>query len=153
VKAAAAFASGLIFGVGLIVSGMIQPSKVLGFLDVAGKWDPSLMFVMVGAIGVHLTLGLLVRRRGAPWLDARFHLPTRRDLEPRLLGGAAIFGVGWGLVGYCPGPALVGASSGTMSAILFVAAMIGGMVVQQLLDARSERSGRASLTGGEESLS
>ena len=121
---------------------MTKPTKVVGFLDVAGDWDASLAFVMIGAIAVHMALYRLVRRRGAPLFDLRFHVPTRRDLDPRLLGGAALFGLGWGLGGFCPGPALVSLASGGGAVFAFVAAMLGGMLLQQIVSqtGRSEPS-------------
>src|SRR5512145_2928214 len=101
-----AFASGLLFGLGLIVSQMVNPAKVVGFLDVFGTWDPSLALVMGGAVAVSALGTVLARRRGVPVLASRQEIPTRRDLDPRLIGGAALFGIGWGLIGLCPGPAL-----------------------------------------------
>lgn len=115
-----AFASGALFGAGLLLSGMTKPSKVIGFLDVLGAWDPSLLLVMVGAIAAHATTRRLVR---APLHDARFHVPERTAIDRRLLVGAAVFGVGWGLAGFCPGPALVTAAGGGTAAMAFVAAM------------------------------
>lgn len=131
--------AGLVFGLGLVISGMTRPAKVQGFLDVTGAWDPSLAFVMVGAIAVHFVLLRVVRRRRAPLFGATFHLPTRNDLDPKLIGGAAIFGVGWGLGGICPGPALVDLGSGLAPAAVFVAAMAIGMVIQKAVsgEARS----------------
>jgi uncharacterized membrane protein YedE/YeeE len=134
------FLVGLLFGFGLILSGMTDPGKVIGFLDVAGNWDPSLAFVMAGAIGVHFVAHRLVLRRTAPLFDDRFHMPTRRDIDPRLLGGAGLFGVGWGLGGYCPGPALVSAAAALLPALVFDAAMTAGMLLER---AASKRSGRA----------
>lgn len=128
-----AYLAGAVFGLGLVLSGMTDPAKVIGFLDVTGAygaWDGSLMFVMGGAIAVHATTGRLIRRRPQPLLDVSWHLPTRRDLDARLLGGAAIFGAGWGLAGYCPGPGLVGAAGGLTGAAVFVAAMLAGMLVE-----------------------
>jgi uncharacterized protein len=122
-----ALAGGLLFGVGLAVSGMTQPSKVVGFLDVAGNWDPSLAFVMLGAVLVYFVSNRFVSRRESPLFGARFHLPTRRDLEPKLIGGAALFGVGWGLGGYCPGPGIASLGAGLGTALAFVAAMAAGM--------------------------
>jgi len=123
-----ALLSGLIFGIGLIVSGMADPAKVLNFLDVFGTWDPSLAFVMGGAIAVTAPgFAWLFRSRQTPYFDSTFRVPTRNDLEPKLLTGAAIFGIGWGLGGFCPGPALTAlplASSGTL---IFVPFMLGGM--------------------------
>ncbi|NBJ10716.1 YeeE/YedE family protein [Microvirga arsenatis] len=130
-----AFASGLLFGLGLIVSQMVNPAKVLGFLDIFGAWDPSLALVMGGAVAVS-TLGYLIaKRRGVPVLAPRLEIPTRRDLDPRLIGGAALFGIGWGLVGLCPGPALVGMTFGPWPVFVFVAAMIVGMAVFRLVPA------------------
>lgn len=125
------FVAGLIFAVGLVVGGMTQPAKVVGFLDFAGRWDASLIFVMGGAVAIHFVLFRLILRRGSPILDQKFHLPTRRDLDKRLIAGAAIFGVGWGLGGFCPGPALTSVVSGT-SAAIFVASMIAGMYLHDL---------------------
>ncbi|MGZ3418570.1 MAG: DUF6691 family protein [Polyangiales bacterium] len=121
-------AAGAMFGTGLVIAGMTQPSKVIGFLDVLGSWDPSLAFVMIGGIAVHFILMRLVLRRPAPIFAEKFHLPTRRDLDARLIGGAALFGVGWGLGGYCPGPALVSAASGAIAPVAFVIAMTAGML-------------------------
>jgi hypothetical protein len=124
--------AGLLFGAGLLVSGMVQPARVIGFLDVTGAWDPSLAFVMAGAVlvnaGVFWTIG---RRRKAPWLDTAFHLPTRRDVDLPLLAGSALFGVGWGLGGFCPGPGLVSAAAGNTAGLAFVAAMLFGMFIQR----------------------
>lgn len=125
-----ALVAGAIFGVGLAISGMTLPSKVVGFLDFTGKWDASLMFVMGGAIVVHFVALRLIRRRATPLFDTKFHLPTRKDLDPRLIGGAALFGVGWGLGGYCPGPGLVTAASGAPSALVFVVGMTLGMLAE-----------------------
>ena len=95
---------GALFGVGLVLSGMTRADKVIGFLDLFGDWDPTLAFVMMGAIAMHLTLYRIILRRQSPLWGDRFHVPTRRDISPQLVVGAAIFGVGWGLGGYCPGP-------------------------------------------------
>jgi uncharacterized membrane protein YedE/YeeE len=130
-----AAAAGALFAVGLALGGMTQPTKVKGFLDFAGGWDPSLMFVMGGAVMVYFIAQRFVLKRKAPLFDVKFHLPTRRDLDVRLLLGAAIFGVGWGLAGYCPGPGLASLGSGGVGALAFVAAMMVGMVGQRKLDA------------------
>jgi uncharacterized membrane protein YedE/YeeE len=130
---ASALGSGAIFGAGLAISGMTKPSKVVGFLDLFGAWDASLAFVMMGAIAVHLVAYRMTARRSSPLFDRRFHLPTRKDLDARLLLGAAIFGVGWGLAGFCPGPALASAASGTLAAIVFVFAMTIGMKIEHVL--------------------
>jgi uncharacterized membrane protein YedE/YeeE len=124
----AAFACGLVFALGLGISGMTQPSKVLGFLDVAGAWDPSLMFVIAGAVLPGLVAFALILRRPAPLLEASFHMPTRRSVDARLIAGAALFGVGWGLSGYCPGPAVLSIATGAPGALVFVASMVVGMV-------------------------
>ena len=123
------FAAGLLFGLGLIISQMTNPAKVLAFLDVFGKWDASLAFVMIGAIAVSAAGYAFAVRRGVPYLAPRLEIPTRRDLEPRLMTGAAVFGVGWGLVGLCPGPALTILPLGLWQGAVFVAALIGGMVL------------------------
>jgi uncharacterized membrane protein YedE/YeeE len=120
--------AGALFGVGLVIAGMTKTSKVVGFLDLFGHWDPSLIFVMIGGIAVHFVLLRLVLRREAPLFDDKFHLPTRRDLDKKLIAGAARFGIGWGLGGYCPGPGLVSAASGALPALAFVAAMTFGML-------------------------
>jgi hypothetical protein len=130
IRAAVAAIAGAMFGAGLLLAGMTRPEKVLGFLDVTGRWDPSLAFVMVGAIGVHAIAYRLIRRRPSPLLDTRFHWPTETGIDGRLLAGAALFGVGWGLAGFCPGPALVAAATGASSALVFVGAMIAGMLAQ-----------------------
>lgn len=124
----AAFA-GALFGAGLLISGMTQPAKVLAFLDIAGNWDPSLAFVMGGAIAVYaVAFRSISTRREEPWFDSTFHVPAPTQIEWRLIAGAAIFGVGWGLAGLCPGPAIVSAAS-SVSALLFVLMMIIGMRV------------------------
>lgn len=136
-KTLIALLTGVIFGVGLLISGMATPAKVIAFLDVGGAWDPALAFVMAGAIGVHAPLVWLARRRKAPWFAATFHWPTVRDIDPALIAGAAIFGVGWGISGYCPGPALVSLGSGTTSILVFVGAMlVGTFATRALLPAR-----------------
>jgi uncharacterized protein len=124
-----AFLSGVVFAVGLAISGMTRPSKVIDFLDFAGAWDPSLAFVMIGAIGVHVYFARRALGMRAPLFADRFDLTTRRDLDVPLLGGAALFGIGWGLGGYCPGPAFVSLASRSTSAIVFVAAMLVGLFV------------------------
>lgn len=127
--------AGLVFGLGLLVSGMTQPDKVIGFLDLTGDWDPSLAFVMGGALAVHAPLSWLLRRKrkGAEHARPRyapvFHLPTRRDIDRPLVAGAALFGVGWGLAGLCPGPAIVSAGGGSFEALVFVGTMTLGMLL------------------------
>lgn len=129
-----ALAAGTLFGLGLAVSQMVNPRKVLAFLDVAGDWDPTLAFVMAGALAVTIPAFRVILKRRQPWFAADFSLPTRKDLEPRLMTGAALFGVGWGLVGFCPGPALTALVTGYASVVLFVAAMLAGAVLFQWLD-------------------
>jgi uncharacterized membrane protein YedE/YeeE len=124
----AAFVSGLVFAIGLVVGGMTDPAKVLAFLDVAGAWDPSLLFVMGGAILVYAPLYRVVTRRKIPWVG-EFHLPTRRDVDSRLVAGATLFGLGWGLVGLCPGPALVGLASFGRAAWVCTGSMLAGMAL------------------------
>ncbi|MEZ4367318.1 MAG: DUF6691 family protein [Kofleriaceae bacterium] len=121
--------AGAVFGVGLLVSGMTQPAKVIGFLDLFGDWDPSLGFVMGGAVVVNLlALRATLATRQDPWFDQLFHLPSRQDLDLPLLAGAAVFGVGWGLGGLCPGPGLVSAAGLGQAGLVFTAAMVVGMV-------------------------
>jgi uncharacterized protein len=122
-----ALVSGLVFGAGLVISGMTQPQKVLGFLDPLGRFDASLILVMVGAIAVHLVAYRVRAKRSAPLYSPKFFVPTRRDLDAKLLAGAFIFGVGWGLGGYCPGPGIVSLAGGGVSALAFVSAMLVGM--------------------------
>lgn len=129
-----AFACGLLFGLGLIVSGMANPAKVLGFLDLGGQWDPSLAFVMAGAVAIAAIGFRLARTRPASLLGAPMQLPTARRVDTRLIAGALIFGAGWGLAGFCPGPALVSAASGQPRAWLFVAAMLAGMAIFAALE-------------------
>ena len=145
------FGTGALFGAGLVVSGMTRPSKVLGFLDVAGAWDASLAFVMVGAIAVHAADHQWIRRRGAPALAARLDLPTRKRIDVRLLAGAALFGVGWGLGGFCPGPALTSVAALAPGALVFVAAMTAGMLLQHLTDRSARAAPSAPLHGSEAS--
>jgi len=124
-----ALIAGLVFGLGLIVSGMANPAKVLGFLDLAGRWDPSLAFVMGGAIGVGVVGFALARRRTRSLLGAPMQLPVSTELSKRLVLGSIAFGAGWGLAGFCPGPAIVSAAAGYSKAWIFVAAMVVGMML------------------------
>ena len=130
----ASFVSGLLFALGLGISGMTQPAKVTAFLDFFGNWDPSLACVMIGAITVHAVLYRLIRRRSSPLCTATFAVPTRTDIDPRLVEGAALFGIGWGLGGFCPGPAVTSLASGHESVVLFVAAMLAGMYLYKLIE-------------------
>jgi uncharacterized membrane protein YedE/YeeE len=130
---AAALLAGLVFGLGLVVAGMTDPGKVQAFLDVGGHWDPSLALVMAGAIGVHFVLLRRVLRRGRPLFAATFHLPRRDEIDGRLVLGAAVFGVGWGLGGVCPGPGIVDAAAGSAYALVFTACMaVGALAVRRL---------------------
>ena len=131
-----ALAVGLIFGLGLCLSGMYQPAKVLGFLDLAGNWDPSLAFVMGGAIVVALPAFLLARRRSAAWVGGAIELPTRRAIDAPLVVGSGVFGIGWGLAGVCPAPGVVDLGFSSPSAALFVAAMAAGMLASRFADLR-----------------
>jgi len=126
-----AFFAGTLFGLGLTVSRMIDPAKVLGFLDVAGNWDPSLALVMVGALVVMAIAYRIAAVRGEPYIAAAFRIPTRRDIDARLVTGAVVFGVGWGLVGLCPGPAISGIALGRYEVYVFVLAMLAGMALQR----------------------
>jgi len=123
---------GLIFGLGLVVSMMMNPLKVLSFLDVTGAWDPSLALVMAGALAVTMLGYRFVLRRERPMLAASFSLPAKRDIDARLVAGAAIFGIGWGLAGFCPGPAITALGTGEPRVALFVAAMALGMVAARM---------------------
>ncbi len=129
-----AFLAGLVFGVGLIVSGMSNPAKVMGFLDLGGKWDPSLALVMVGAIAVGAGAFALARRRNSTWLGLPMLLPVASGLDRRLVLGSVLFGVGWGLAGICPGPCLVLMGVGAPQGLLFFGAMVAGMGVFEALE-------------------
>lgn len=128
--------AGLLFGLGLIVAGMTNPAKVVGFLNLAGPWDPSLAFVMAGAIAVGTVAFLIARRRAVSLLGAAMQLPSTRDIDRRLVLGSLVFGVGWGLAGFCPGPGLVALGMGEFKALVFVAAMLVGMGAFELLERR-----------------
>lgn len=125
---AVSFTVGFIFAIGLAISGMTQPQKIIGFLN-PWEWDPSLFFVMIGAVGIHIVAYPLVRKRTSPLLDTRWHVPTRKDVTTRLVLGSILFGIGWGLGGFCPGPGVTSLASGDLRAFLFVGAMIVGMIL------------------------
>ncbi|CAB3910042.1 hypothetical protein LMG26858_04685 [Achromobacter anxifer] len=129
-----AFASGLVFGLGLIISGMANPAKVLGFLDIGGAWDPSLAFVMGGGVLVTAVGFAFLRRRRASLSGEPLRWPTATRVDLRLAAGSLAFGAGWGLAGFCPGPALVAASAGVPEALIFVAAMVAGMAIFSVLE-------------------
>ncbi|MEQ5801411.1 DUF6691 family protein [Halomonas sp. H10-9-1] len=137
VKSVAGYLAGLLFGLGVAISGMTDPARVLGFLDIAGAWDPTLMFVLGGAVVTNFIGYRLVFKRTAPIYGEAFQLPTRQDLDARLIGGSALFGIGWGLSGYCPGPAI--ASIGGLSAPLaaMLVAMVAGWFLARAIPARS----------------
>jgi len=143
------FVSGVVFAVGLGIGGMTQPAKVIGFLDFAGNWDPSLAFVMIGAIAVHSILYRLIRNRPSPLYSPTFSLPTQTDINSRLVLGAAIFGTGWGIAGFCPGPAITSLLSGNLSPVIFSVAMIAGMVLYQFIEVILSRQADVDKTSGE----
>lgn len=126
-----AFGAGLLFGIGLWISGMARPEKVLNFLDIAGSWDASLLFVMGGAVAVTLAANRFLLRK--PLLAEKFELPTRKDIDVPLVAGAAIFGIGWGIGGYCPGPGLTALASLAIDPLVFVAAMLAGGALHRLV--------------------
>jgi uncharacterized membrane protein YedE/YeeE len=138
------FLSGLVFATGLALAGMAQPSKVIGFLDFTGDWDPSLMFGMAGAIGVHVWFAQRALRSmkagGRPLLADSFQLPTSTLIDARLVGGAALFGVGWGIAGYCPGAAMVSLVHLTPSVVAFFVAMTAGLLIASRLDASTSKN-------------
>ncbi len=131
VKTAAGYIAGLLLGLGLAISGMTDPARVLGFLDIAGAWDPTLMFVLGAAVGTTFVGYRLVFARGTPLFSAKFQLPTKQELDAKLLGGAALFGVGWGLSGYCPGPAIASMGGLTLPLLALLAAMVLGWFIAQ----------------------
>jgi len=139
-----AFLSGLLFAIGLGVAGMTRPTKVIGFLDLAGDWDPSLQFVMVGAIAVYAAFYRVVLRRSRPLVAAKFQVPPKRTIDRRLLIGAVLFGAGWGLGGYCPGPAIAGALTGSVTTLAFIASMVVGVLLHALFQVVQTRSEKRS---------
>ena len=139
----ASWVAGVIFGLGLIVSGMADPAKVLGFLDLAGAWDPSLAFVMAGAIAVGAVAFAVARERRVSFLGAEMNLPTTRRIDRRLVAGSLTFGIGWGVAGFCPGPGLVALGMGEIKALVFVAAMLAGMGLYEVLERRKQQQASA----------
>lgn len=136
-----ALVAGLLFGAGLVIAGMTQPSKVIGFLDVAdGSWDPSLAFVIAGAIGVHASVYQLLKRRPSPLFAALCTIPKRTEIDTKLVLGAALFGIGWGLGGFCPGPAVVSLVSGVQTTMAFGGAMLLSMGLVAALEPKSEEA-------------
>ena len=136
----ASLLAGLVFGLGLILSGMVNPAKVLGFLDLGGPWDPSLALVMAGAIAVGLVAFHVVRNRTVSLLGAKMRLPTSRHLDRRLVLGSLVFGIGWGIGGFCPGPGMVSLAMGEAKALVFVVAMLIGMGIFELFERRKQAS-------------
>jgi len=126
-KNIAALAAGLLFGIGLAVSEMVNPAKVLGFLDITGNWDPSLAFVMGGALAVTVIAFRVILKQPHPVLDGEFRVPTAKDIDRRLISGAALFGIGWGMIGLCPGPAIASLAYGRTESAIFLIAMIVGL--------------------------
>ncbi len=139
------FAVGLLFGWGLLLSGMTDPGKVIGFLDLAGAWDPSLAFVMGGAIAVGVVAFGVARKRARTVLGGDMHLPGARQIDRPLVLGSLMFGAGWGLAGFCPGPALVSMAAGQPKAVAFVLAMIAGMVIFEWTGRRRQQTRTATL--------
>lgn len=133
-----AFLAGLVFGIGLLLAGMADPAKVLGFLDLAGAWDPSLALVMGGAIGVAFLSFSWAKRRQRSLLDAPMQLPQKRELDRRLIAGSLVFGIGWGIAGICPGPAVTLLLSGHWQPLLFVLSMLAGMLLFTMLEHRRD---------------
>ena len=134
----ASLLAGLVFGIGLIVSGLANPAKVLGFLDLAGPWDPSLAFVMAGAIAVGLAAFAAAKNRTRSVLGAAMRLPTDRPIDRRLVLGSMVFGIGWGIAGFCPGPGLVAFGRGEAKAVVFLAAMLVGMGLFEWIERRRQ---------------
>lgn len=134
------FLVGLLFGMGLLISGMTDPGKVIGFLDLTGSWDPSLALVMGGAIAVGFFAFGTAKKRTSNFLGGALHLPTSSDIDKRLILGALLFGAGWGLAGFCPGPGIVSMAAGQPKAAVFVVAMLAGMLVFEWMDRLSRRT-------------
>ncbi|WP_214511785.1 DUF6691 family protein [Pseudomonas brassicacearum] len=134
-----AFIAGLLFGLGLLLAGMTNPKKVLGFLDLAGAWDPSLALVMIGAIGTAIAPVAWARQRTQSLLGSPMQLPVKRELDPRLIGGSLVFGIGWGIAGICPGPAVAILLTGHWQVIVFTLAMLAGMLLFTALETRRNR--------------
>ena len=143
-RAFMALAAGLVFGIGLIVSGMTDPSKVLGFLDLAGAWDPSLALVMAGAIAVGTFAFALADKRTRSLLGDVMRLPTATQIDRRLVMGGVLFGIGWGLAGYCPGPALAALLTGAVKPLVFVLALVAGMATFEFMEQRATAAGQRS---------
>ena len=146
IKQLSVFLCGLLFSAGLIVSGMINPAKVIGFLNLFGQWDPSLGFVMAGAVAVTFIGNRFVMQREQPYFAPDFAIPSRTDIDSPLLFGPVLFGIGWGLVGLCPGPAIAALATSLKTTWLFFLAMIAGMFLMQNMRSKTQSSGNAALT-------
>lgn len=136
---ATVFLAALLFGLGLGIGGMTLPTKIIGFLDVTGAWDPSLAFVMMGAVGTHALAYRLIVKRPSPLLEPSFQIPTKRAIDRRLIVGSFLFGAGWGLGGFCPGPAIVASVSGNLSVLTFVLSMIAGIYLYKGVEGMRRR--------------
>lgn len=148
-RLAVAIISGLIFGLGLVISGMMNPAKVIGFLDIAGNWDPSLAIVLAGASGITMLTFRLILKRQRPILDTKFHTPTRTDVDSTLVVGAGIFGIGWGVVGFCPGPVYATLLLGRSAPLVVFVSMIAGMTAFKCGNAYvAHLRGKVSAQGG-----
>lgn len=129
-----ALITGLIFGIGLIISGMTNPKKVMDFLDITGQWDPSLAFVMIGAIAVTSIAFVIAKQRSKPICSTEFQIPSNRTIDKRLVGGSLVFGIGWGIAGICPGPAFVLVGTGSTEGVLFLISLLIGMFIFELIE-------------------
>lgn len=127
---------GILFSIGLGISGMTEPAKIISFLDVFGNWDPSLIFVMVGAIGVNAVFHRFIIKKANPLFESKFYLPTKKSLDKKLILGSALFGIGWGVTGLCPGPGLASVSTGNPYSLAFLTALIIGMMSVKILESR-----------------
>ncbi len=139
------FAAGLVFSIGLLFSGLANPEKVLGFLDLAGAWDPSLALVMAGAIAVGIFAFAIARQRSTSFLGFDMRLPTKNEISTRLIVGSLVFGVGWGLAGFCPGPGIVAVGAGEPKGVVYVISMVAGMILFQMIERRRQGSDYAQV--------
>jgi uncharacterized membrane protein YedE/YeeE len=133
---------GIVFAVGLYMGGMLNPSKIIGFLDVTGNWDPSLLFVMMGAVGTHMVLYRLTMKKQSPLFDSNFYVPNRRDLDKRLIIGGVVFGAGWGIGGLCPGPGITAVMTAHPYAVTFLVAMAAGIYISRVFEPRASKQGK-----------
>lgn len=135
-----ALIAGLVFGIGLVISGMVMPAKVLGFLDLAGAWDPSLGLVMVGAVAAGILAFTLAKRKTKSYLGFTMQLPSSKQIDKKLIFGGLLFGIGWGIAGFCPGPAIVNLGTGQLQFIVFVLALLLGMYINKLFSNRTKNN-------------